>query len=55
MNGKLEPISFVLSNGDQVEILTSSKQKPNEGWLKFAVTSRAKTKINQRSRKSASA
>ncbi|MCP4120634.1 MAG: bifunctional (p)ppGpp synthetase/guanosine-3',5'-bis(diphosphate) 3'-pyrophosphohydrolase [Bacteroidetes bacterium] len=47
INGKLEPISHVLKNGDQVEILTSNKQKPNEGWSKFVVTSRAKSKIKQ--------
>jgi len=47
INGKLEPISHVLKNGDQVEILTSNKQKPNEGWTKFVVTSRAKSKIKQ--------
>jgi guanosine-3',5'-bis(diphosphate) 3'-pyrophosphohydrolase len=47
VNGKLEPISHVLTNGDQIEILTSNKQKPNEGWIKIAFTSRAKNKIKQ--------
>ncbi len=47
VNGKLMPISHVLSNGDQIEILTSNKQKPNEDWLNFIVTSRAKSKIKQ--------
>ena len=47
VNGKLEPISHVLKNGDQVEILTSNKQKPNEGWLSIVTTSRAKSKIKQ--------
>lgn len=47
VNGKLEPISYVLKNGDQIEILTSKKQKPNEGWLNFVHTSRAKSKIKQ--------
>lgn len=45
INGKLVPISYQLNNGDQVEIITSSKQKPNEDWLTFVVTSRAKEKI----------
>lgn len=45
VNQKLVPINYELKNGDQVEILTSSKQKPNEGWLRFVVTSKAKSKI----------
>ncbi len=45
VNNKLVPINHELKNGDQVEILTSSKQKPNEDWLRFAVTSKAKSKI----------
>ncbi|MDN3205817.1 RelA/SpoT family protein [Algoriphagus sediminis] len=45
VNQKLVPISHVLKNGDQVEILTSGKQKPNEDWLNIVVTSRAKAKI----------
>ena len=45
VNQKLVPLNFKLRNGDQVEILTSPKQKTNEDWLKFVVTSRAKAKI----------
>ncbi len=45
VNQKLVPINYALKNGDQVEILTSSKQKPNEDWLRFVVTSKAKSKI----------
>jgi len=45
INQKLVPINYELKNGDQVEILTSSKQKPNEDWLRFVVTSKAKSKI----------
>ncbi len=45
VNQKLVPINHVLKNGDQIEILTSSKQKANEDWLRFAVTSKAKSKI----------
>lgn len=45
VNQKLVPLSYVLQTGDQVEILTSTKQKPNEDWLKFVVTARAKSKI----------
>lgn len=45
VNQKLVPLSHPLQSGDQVEILTSAKQKPNEDWLKFVVTARAKSKI----------
>lgn len=45
VNQKLVPINYTLKNGDQVEILTSSKQKPNEDWLRFVVSSKAKAKI----------
>ncbi len=45
VNQKLVPINHVMKNGDQIEILTSSKQKPNEDWLRFVVTQKAKSKI----------
>lgn len=45
VNNKLVPLNYELKNGDQIEILTSSKQKPNEDWLRFVVTSKAKSKI----------
>jgi GTP pyrophosphokinase len=47
VNGKNVQMKYVLSNGDQVEILTSPTQKPNAQWLNIAVTSRAKSKIRQ--------
>ncbi|MDF9797610.1 guanosine-3',5'-bis(diphosphate) 3'-pyrophosphohydrolase [Catalinimonas alkaloidigena] len=47
VNQKLVPINYILSNGDQVEILTSNKQKPNQDWLRFAVSSKAKSKIKE--------
>lgn len=45
VNHKLVPISHKLRSGDQVEIITSAKQKPNIEWLNFVVTSKAKAKI----------
>ena len=47
VNQKLVPLSYVLKTGDQIEILTSKKQKPNEDWLSFAVTSKAKSAIKK--------
>lgn len=45
VNMKLVPLSYQLQNGDQVEIITSSKQKPNDEWLRFVTSARAKQKI----------
>jgi GTP pyrophosphokinase len=45
VNHKLVPLSYVLKGGDQVELLTSKKQNPNEDWLGFVVTAKAKSKI----------
>jgi GTP diphosphokinase / guanosine-3',5'-bis(diphosphate) 3'-diphosphatase len=45
INNRLVPINHVLKNGDQVEILTSSKQKPSEDWLRFVVSTKAKGQI----------
>ncbi len=45
VNHKLVPISYKLRSGDQIEIITSAKQKPNGEWLNFVVTTKAKAKI----------
>lgn len=45
VNHKLVPISHKLRSGDQIEIITSAKQKPNQEWLNYVVTTKAKTKI----------
>ncbi|HVY39420.1 MAG TPA: bifunctional (p)ppGpp synthetase/guanosine-3',5'-bis(diphosphate) 3'-pyrophosphohydrolase [Polyangia bacterium] len=45
VNGIIVPLRYTLRNGDTVEILASANQKPSKDWLKFVVTSRARTKI----------
>jgi GTP pyrophosphokinase len=45
VNGLIVPLRYALRNGDTVEILASANQKPSKDWLKFVVTSRARTKI----------
>lgn len=45
VNHKLVPLSYVLNSGDQVEILTSKKQKPTAEWINYVTTARAKSKI----------
>ncbi len=42
---KLVPISYKLKSGDQIEIITSNKQKPSEDWLQYVVTAKARGKI----------
>jgi GTP pyrophosphokinase len=45
VNHKLVPISHKLRSGDQIEIITSNKQKPTEDWLNSVVTAKAKNSI----------
>lgn len=45
VNHKLVPLSYRLSSGDQIEIITSSKQAPKEDWLNYVVTGKARAKI----------
>lgn len=45
VNNKLVPLSHQLKSGNQIEIITSTKQKPNDEWLKYVITARAKQKI----------
>ncbi|MDR1623407.1 MAG: RelA/SpoT family protein [Tannerellaceae bacterium] len=45
VNHKLAPLSYRLSSGDQVEILTSRSQEPQVEWLHFVTTAKARTKI----------
>lgn len=47
VNHRIMPISYKLQNGDQLEVVTKSTQKPTEDWLNMVMTSRAKSKIRQ--------
>ncbi len=47
VNGKHVQLRYVLRNGDQVEILTASQQKPKVDWLNVVATSKAKNRIKQ--------
>ena len=47
VNGRNVPIRHTLSNGDQVEIITSNSQTPKQAWLAIAKTGRARSKIRQ--------
>ena len=45
VNNKVVTFRQLLHSGDQVEIMTSSQQKPKQEWLSVVKTSRAKAKI----------
>ena len=45
VNHKLVPLSYQLNSGDQVEVITSSKQNPSEDWLSFLITAKAKSRV----------
>ncbi len=57
INHRLAPLSYVLGSGDQVEVITSSKQQPSEEWLQFLITAKAKSGVKnflkERKRKTA--
>ena len=45
IDDKLVPINCKLKSGDQVNIITSTIQKPSEDWINKVVTSKAKSAI----------
>jgi GTP diphosphokinase / guanosine-3',5'-bis(diphosphate) 3'-diphosphatase len=45
VNNRLVPLSHKIKTGDIIECMTSPKQKPSEDWLKFVVTTKAKSRI----------
>jgi len=47
VNGQIVPLSHALHSGDQVEIITNANQHPNEGWLKFVASGKARSKIKK--------
>tara|TARA_B100000029_G_scaffold465683_1_gene500515 strand:+ start:151 stop:1347 length:1197 start_codon:yes stop_codon:yes gene_type:complete len=51
VNGRIAPLSRELRNGDAIEILTNTKQRPTRDWLSFVKTSRARQSIRQWIRK----
>lgn len=47
VNKSSRPVSYILQSGDQVEILTSDKQKPEQEWLEIVVTAKARNSIKR--------
>jgi len=47
VNGKIVALNSALHSGVTVEIITSPNQKPSIDWLKFVITSRARSRIKK--------
>jgi GTP pyrophosphokinase len=47
VNGRIVPLTATLSNGDQVEIVTSKNQTPSPTWERFVVTGKARSHIRR--------
>ncbi|MDB5410133.1 MAG: pyrophosphokinae [Rhodospirillales bacterium] len=47
INGRLAPLRTQLSNGDQVDIVTSKAQTPSPTWERFVVTGKARARIRR--------
>ncbi len=47
INGKMMPLRTVLSNGDQVEVITSPAQTPSPTWERFVITGKARARIRR--------
>ena len=45
VNGRIVPLNFKLSSGEQVQIIKSNNSKPSASWLDFVITSKAKSAI----------
>ena len=45
INGKVVTFRHILKSGDQIEVMTSTVQKPKQDWLNIVKNSRAKAKI----------
>lgn len=47
VNGQLVALNHQLQNGDQVQIISSDTQTPQESWLDWVSTPKAKSKLRQ--------
>ena len=47
INGRIVPLRSQLSNGDQVDIITSKAQTPSPTWERFVVTGKARARIRR--------
>ncbi len=51
INGKMEPFSYQLNDGDTIEILTSKSAKPRSDWVHYVITGHARMKLRAQLRR----
>lgn len=51
INGKMEPFSYLLQDGDIIEVLTNKHAKPNQDWQQHIKTGHARMKLRAQLRK----
>lgn len=54
VNGRQEPLSYVISDGDHIQVLQSSKIQVDSKWLKYAQTKEVRKKIAENLKRYAS-
>ncbi|MDH5721738.1 MAG: bifunctional (p)ppGpp synthetase/guanosine-3',5'-bis(diphosphate) 3'-pyrophosphohydrolase [Alphaproteobacteria bacterium] len=47
VNGRIAPLNSQLSNGDEVEVITSKTQTPSPTWERFVITGKARSHIRR--------
>lgn len=47
VNGQIVPLNTELKSGDTIQIITSPNQKPNQSWLEFVQTTKARQRIRR--------
>lgn len=47
VNSQIVPLNAELRSGDTVQIVTSANQKPNQSWLEFVQTTKARQRIRR--------
>jgi len=47
INGRIVPLGTILRSGDQIEIITSKNQHPNNSWIKFVKTPKARSAVKK--------
>jgi len=45
VNGRMQPLKYLLRSGDVVEIIRNKNQNPNKDWLQYVYSSKAKNKL----------
>lgn len=47
VNGRIAPLKSIISNGDQIEIITAKNQVPSPAWESFVITGKARSEVRK--------